>query len=118
MNLLEETKYDIERVGLKIEDIAFIGSETTGHSCKWEKFKILADKEYDSGFGGQEVAVDLIIVFKNGTKMWRKEYDGSECWEYSKPFRLPGKLKKLSNLFAHQACESLEEIDEAQPEKS
>ena len=88
-NLLQETKEDIETSGHKVSDIIFIGSERTGHQCTWEEFKTLADVEYDSGFGAQEVAQDLIIVFSDGGKMWRHEYDGSERWEYSTPFKTP-----------------------------
>jgi len=63
------------------------------------------DVNYNSGFGGQEIAKDLVVV---GTGWWmeRHEYDGSEWWEFkappvrmidSKPFSLlaiPGKRWK------------------------
>jgi len=46
----------------------------------------LLDREYDDGFGGQEL--DGTIVFKDGTWLERGEYDGSEWWEYKcKPGR-------------------------------
>ena len=89
MNLLSETIKDIESSGHTTDDIVFIGSEKSGHSCTWEQFVSLADREYDSGFGSSEVATDLIIVFSDGSKMWRGEYDGSEWWEDSSPFQKP-----------------------------
>lgn len=88
-NLLKETENDILRSGHKVEEIIFIGSETSGHTCTWEEFVKLADKEYDDGFGCAKVATDLIIVFSDGSKMWRDEYDGSENWSYSTPFVMP-----------------------------
>ena len=100
MTLLKETLEAIEGSGHKVDDIIFIGSEETGHSCTWEEFGKLADKEYDRGFGASEVAQDLIIVFSDNAKMWRGEYDGSEWWEYSTPFKMPDKKKSISGLFA------------------
>lgn len=103
MNLLKETKAAIEFSGHKSEQITFIGSEESGHQCTWEEFIVLADKNYDAGFGAQEVAKDLIIVFDDGQKMWRGEYDGSEWWEYSTPFTRPEKSKKIKNLIGRGA---------------
>jgi hypothetical protein len=89
MNLLTETQEAITRSGHTITDIIFIGSEASGHSCTWTEFCTLANFDYDDGFGGQEIATDLIIVFADGQKMWRCEYDGSEWWGYSTPFKRP-----------------------------
>lgn len=99
MNLLQETKTDIADSGHEPQDIIFIGSESSGRSCTWDEFQILANHEYDSGFGAQEVAADLVIVFADGQKMWRNEYDGSECWAFSKPFVMPENLHPITNLF-------------------
>ncbi|MET3997523.1 hypothetical protein BjapCC829_28645 [Bradyrhizobium barranii] len=99
MNLLTETVAAIQESGHSTDDIVFIGSEETGHSCTWEQFQILADKEYDAGFGSQKVAEDLIIVFSDGAKMWRGEYDGSEGWDFSAPFKAPAAIQPIRNLF-------------------
>lgn len=98
MNLLVETLEDIEESGHTPEDIIFIGSEISGHSCTWDEFCKLADVGYDRGYGAQEVAEDLIIVFNDGTKMWRHEHAGSECWKYSTPFKMPEQLKPITRL--------------------
>jgi hypothetical protein len=98
MNLLKETRQDIELSGHTPEDIIFIGSEQTGHRCTWAEFEVLADVEYDAGFGAQEVASDLIIVFSDGARMWRHEYDGSEEWSYSFPFKEPAESKPIRRL--------------------
>lgn len=68
-NFLEETKTDIEKSGHQTSDIVFIGSEKSGHQCSWDEFCLLANREYDSGYGGQEVSSDLIIVFSDGSSM-------------------------------------------------
>lgn len=100
-NLLTETREAIHNSGHSTQDIIFIGAEQSGYSCTWDQFVELADRQYDSGYGGQEVARDLIIVFSDKTKMWRGEYDGSEWWEYSDPFVMPApdKIKRLETVF-------------------
>lgn len=84
-NLLKETTDAIADSGHDPADIVFIGSEESGHRCTWEEFTVLADREYDSGFGGAEVNTKLVIRFSDGQSMWRGEYDGNEWWEYSTP---------------------------------
>ena len=80
------------------EQIIYIGSEQSGHQCTWVEFQVLADVEYDDGYGAQEVASDLIIVFSDGSKMLRREYDGLEWWEYSAPFKAPAEAKPIKGL--------------------
>ena len=99
MNLLKETIEDIKQSGHKPEDIVFIGSEGSGHSCSWAEFTELADRDYDSGFGAQKVAVDLVVVFSDGAKMWRDWYNGSEYWNYLAPFEMPKETRRITNLF-------------------
>jgi hypothetical protein len=109
--LITETKEAIKRSGHKIADIIFIGSEVSGHSCTWKEFEQLANFDYDSGFGSQEVATDLIIVFSDGAKMWRDEYDGSEGWAYSSPFKMPTKFKPITTLCNGDSWASIEEMN-------
>ena len=110
-NLLQETIKDIEKSGHKVSDITFIGSLDSGYSCTWSEFLTLADIEYDAGFGGQEIASDLTIVFSDGSTMWRAEYDGSEWWEYSKPVEIPENQKQILKLNGG-LWTSLEELHE------
>lgn len=113
MNLLQETISDIAMSGHKIENIIFIGSEESGYSCTWNEFAELANKEYDAGFGSQKVATDLIIVFSDGAKMWRGEYDGSEWWDRSTLFVRPKVTKPIKKLFTNEVgWDDLEEINE------
>jgi hypothetical protein len=99
MNFLQETLRCIKESGHSTEDIVFIGSEKSGHECNFKEFEEMADKEYDNSYGAQEVANDLAIVFSDGSRMYRVEYDGSEWWEYRKPFVKPEVKKSINSLF-------------------
>ena len=111
-NLLEETKECIAEAGKTPEDIKFIGSTNSGYSCTWQEYVVLADVDYDDGFGGQEVATDLKVIFTDGTYMERGEYDGSEWWIFNKPQTIPTERKEIHTLITGSNWESLEEIHE------
>lgn len=114
MNLLKETEEGIKDSGHTPADIVFIGSEESGHQCSWEEFCLLADVEYD-GFGGQEVAGDLVVVFSDGQKMWRGEGGGSEWWEFSTAFVKPAISLPISQLVGNGSWQSLKDINEKEP---
>jgi len=90
-NLLHETLADMESMGHTPADVAYIGNlaEEGRRSCTWDQFVVLADVEYDCSFGAAEVAQDLVIMFSNGDRMERAEYDGSEWWERIRPLSPP-----------------------------
>lgn len=101
-NLLTETQEFIEKSGYSTDDIVYIGSKNrSGHSCTWDEFKVLADKEYDSGYGGTEVATDLIILFSDGNYMFRDEYDGSEWWDVTVGIKVPDDKCNIKTLFCY-----------------
>jgi hypothetical protein len=50
------------------------------YRCDLELFLNQINKEYDSGYGGQELFGT--IWYTDGTWSTRGEYDGSEWWEY------------------------------------
>lgn len=103
MNLLNETKEKMKECGYQPSDILFIGSRESGHSCTWDEFVRMADREYDDGFGRHEVAIDLEIIFNDGGVMMRREYDGSEWWECISPFK-PIPKKPIKTLFVKYEC--------------
>lgn len=79
-NLWEETIEFLKENGKTFEDVLFIQGED--FKVTKENFEIVAKKtNYDSGFGAQHVATDLVLV---GDGWWieRAEYDGSEWWEF------------------------------------
>lgn len=77
-NLLRETVEMLAAEGLTPDDVRWVG--TPDAWCTWAEFAAVANVEYDSGYGGQEVQETLKVV---GDDWWleRHEYDGSEWWE-------------------------------------
>lgn len=97
-NLLKETKNTLTTAGYTWDDVVAIQGEDFGIGIA--RFKELADVEYSSGYGAQEVAKDLVILMKDGSWFTRGEYDGSEWWEHhTAPKLLPcihdDKIKRL-----------------------
>jgi hypothetical protein len=90
MNLLKETIEEIESNGKKVDDVLWCGSKD--FYCHWDEFKEIINIDYDCGFGGKEVAEDLIVV---GEDWWleRHEYDGSEWWEFKSLPKKPDVFK-------------------------
>ena len=81
-NLLKETEHVLKIFKKKPADIDWIGSKDGKYAINWEQFKNLAASiDYDAGFGAQEIARDLVVVFKDGNWLIRDEYDGAESWE-------------------------------------
>lgn len=95
-DLLEETRGAIRGTGRHISTASWIGSKDGTFGMSWWQFENIANVEYHKGYGGQEVAKDLVVVFTDG-RGWleRVEYDGSERWEYKEcptiqtPHRIP-----------------------------
>ena len=97
MNLLKETLEELESVGKKETDIMWVGSHDGTLALPWNDFKKLANIDYDNGYGGSEVAYDLVVV---GDDWWlyRWEYDGSEGWKYQTLPMRTGATRKFSNI--------------------
>ena len=105
-NLLEETIEVLKNNNKTEEDVLWVG--TKEEKATWNNFRAIADVNYDSGFGGQEVAEDLIIV---GKDWWleRHEYDGSEWWEFKSQPKEPDNSIVLKNVI-HGSWSSLKEL--------
>lgn len=114
VNLKEETLTVLKEHDLSPDNIIYIGTNphnpSPHYSCSWDSFTVMADASYHSGYGGQEVAHDLVIIFKDGTWMERGEYDGSEWWNVHPPFVLPTETLPITGLFAEVGWDSLEAI--------
>ena len=105
-NLLEETLRELEHIKKQESDVAWVGSYDGEHAISWEAFKAVANIEYNAGYGGQEIACDLVVVFSDGSWLERSEYDGSEWWDHrrtpikkatAKPFNKVTSNKILAN---------------------
>lgn len=100
INFKEETIETLKDNGKSIKDVKWIGrldyyNEETGEDeeVKYDLNYFLEkmDFEYDDGFGGVEIPLDLVIV---GDTWWmeRYEYDGQECWRFK---CIPNEPKKI-----------------------
>ena len=101
-NLLKETNEFLTLHNLDSKDIIFIGFIETGKNvaerCSWAEFESLADITYDGGYGMPGIKEALIIIFNDGTRMYRHIYDGSEWWEIIEPFVMPKDPKPIKFL--------------------
>lgn len=87
INLLQETINVLAEHNKTMSDVLWVGStgisgrEIVKTRTTVEDFISKANKDYDNGYGGEEVNTRLILVRKD---FWleRAEYDGSEWWEY------------------------------------
>lgn len=96
MNLLTETLNVFARFTKTPEDVkAVISCKCV---CTWQEFCILADIEYDAGYGLVEVDPSLTILFKDNTWLYRDTYDGSEWWEYAVVPQVPTVAGKLTTV--------------------
>lgn len=81
VNLYTETMQALESYGHTLDDVSWVGSWDGKYRIPVEEMETVFDVDYDNGYGGQEIATDLVIV---GEDWWmtRGEYDGSEWWSY------------------------------------
>lgn len=83
-NLLRETVNMLAEYGRTPDDVSWVGSRDGKVGCSWDHFAVIADVNYDSGFGSNYVPLDVVVVGR-GWWLERLEYDGSEGWEYREP---------------------------------
>jgi hypothetical protein len=118
INLLIETQLMLNRLQKTPDDVIFIGSQDGEFACTWEEFQLLANQEYDNGYGAQKVACDLIIVFNDNSYLDRSEYDGSENWRYNFIPKPQTTTKPIKSLFCTEDQVGwcfLKEIQQAEP---
>jgi hypothetical protein len=79
-NLYEETMGILAVNGKTLDDIVAVQGEDFAISID-EFIELSKQLDYDSGYGSAHVATDLVIV-GDGWWLERREYDGSEWWEF------------------------------------
>lgn len=115
MNLLRETVEVLTAYGRTSADVQWVGGNEFWFT--WDEFAELADREYDEGFGGQEVAIDLVVA-GDGWHLERGEYDGSEWWRFVEPLARPADYRKPRGLFADIGWDTLKGISEESTDPS
>lgn len=66
MNLLDETKGAISQSEHSTDDVRFVGSRDEKLGIPWSQAEKVLDIDYDDGYGSQEIAADLVVVFTDG----------------------------------------------------
>lgn len=105
MNLLTETIEVLKYYGKTLDNVVtFCGDD---FQFTREEFEKLANKDYDNGYGGQEVALDLKLVGA-GASWWleRHEYDGAEEWHYVEPPDCNKPFKPIKTLMVRHGQDS------------
>ena len=109
-NLYDETVTILESHDKTIADIEYIGSSETKINTN-KALELMKKTNYDSGYGGQEIAENLMIK-GNGFIMTRGEYDGSEWWDYMQTApSLPQVERDVKSFKANRGWDSLEGIN-------
>lgn len=108
-NLLRETISELEDHGKTLDDVLWIGEEPRisyynkevidGYTISKSQFLELANKNYNGGYGIQNVNEHLVVV---GENFWleRHGYDGMDWWEYKRQPIQPKKEKVIETLFS------------------
>ena len=112
-NLRKETISVLKKHGKKWSDVAGVCGNDFQITKKqfWE----LANKMYNSGYGVNEVALEMKVV---GRDFWleRHEYDGTEWWEYKEIPNLSAlPIKKVDRIICdadHLWAGSISELNE------
>lgn len=99
-NLLLETETILHNNGKTSQDVKWVGTKDL--KTTWENFKAFANVEYDDGYGSSQVAQDLMIV-GDSWYLDRKEYDGSEWWEFNQVPKEPAEIIELKAVTIEQA---------------
>ena len=95
MNLLKETIDELAAQGKTLNDIEWIGNRH--FQLPLDDLHRLFDVDYDNGYGGTEIAYDLLVV-GDGWWLERHEYDGKEWWAYYEPPVKPTEVKTLKRI--------------------
>ena len=82
MNLLKETNKELKKAGFGLDEVII---QVNHRRISPARFRELAYKDYDSGYGIQLVIPTLLIILPDGTWLERGEYDGSEWWNHVVP---------------------------------
>lgn len=110
-NFLEETIDKITSCDKTIEDVDWVGSDDGKYVISWNEFAKIANIDYYSGFGLQYIAMDLVVVFNDGSYLYREEYDGSEGWSYAKTPRRQYGAKTFEYVRSEDGYETVEIIN-------
>jgi len=105
MNLFKETEEMLIENGKTWDDVVFISTTNDSETIEINVdtfVEVSKNINYDNGFGGNEINLNLVIA---GEYWWleRREYDGAENWDYKeKPRRPKTKLNEAKALLLNR----------------
>lgn len=109
MNLWKETLGVLKAHKKTWEDVRWVG--TYEYKISKDNFELLAKKtNYDSGYGAQEVASDLLVVGADWY-LRREEYDGAENWDFISMVEEPSETRLVERLTS-LGWETLSELND------
>ncbi len=81
INLYKETQTILKIHEKSFNDVKWIGIQNIAVFDKENFIKEMKQINYDNGYGGAEINIDLVVV---GDNWWleRGEYDGAEWWKF------------------------------------
>lgn len=115
MNLLKETKKSLRQAGYTLDDIKAIQGNALRISV--DRFVTLADVYYGKSLTeSPEVAVDLVIIMKDGSFFTRAYNAGFEWWRHVKtPVVLPEITDdKVESLVRGPGCIGVWDLEDIQ----
>lgn len=98
INFLKETMEELDQCKKDFyEDVLWIGTSDGKAKIFHDDFIVMANFEYDNGYGGAEIRSDFVLV---GADWWleREGYDGSEWWSFKQIPELASEPSKLESL--------------------
>lgn len=107
--LIQETKDFIDALGYTKEDIHWIGGDD--FVIPINDFWNAQPQHYNPGYGFQEVAPDLVIVFNDNSWIQREEYDGSEWWQHYTCPTMPLRIESVTDFVTKKYDRSLARIN-------
>jgi len=100
INLYQEIKNNLKSIRYSESDILYVSCiDKKGITKCFESKDFLEfckNINYEGGYGTIEISQTLKIVFKDGSFLERREYDGSEYFEYVPVMNLNAKIEKFN----------------------
>ena len=96
-NLLIETVEMMDLCGKSFEDIAFIGSSDGKYGISTRDFISLSNFTYSKDIGN-DIYIDLIVVFKNGDRLERIDMGAYTEWDIVESIKPPEDYIKIDSL--------------------
>jgi hypothetical protein len=101
INFYDETWEAIHESGHTPYEVRFVGSVVTAEELPWRVFmEMVKVIEYDPSYGDQHIRKDLVIIFTDGSRLERFEYDGSEKWVHVKHIMIPETTTEMKGVLS------------------